>query len=397
MFNNIELAPVDPILGLNEAFVKDNNPEKINLGVGVYKNETGKTPILDCVKIAEKEILEEEKTKSYLPISGKPSYINNVKTLLIGENHEILKSNRIATVQSLGGTGALRICADFSKKFLSNPKVWISDPTWENHYNLFTAAGFEVCYYPYFERKSMWIDFDKTYDALSSNVQRGDIVLLHTCCHNPTGVDLNTEQWEALADLCAKVDFIPLFDFAYQGFGDGIVEDSMAIQVFSKKVKNFFIANSFSKNFGLYNERIGALSVVTDNQEEAGRVLSQLKICVRTNFSNPPVHGASIVDKILSDPKLFVMWENEVKEMRDRIKKYRKLFVDSLKGAGVDRDFEFITKQNGMFSYTGLTKGQVHMLREKYAIYFVDSGRINLAGINNQNIEKICGAFSNVL
>ena len=396
MFNNVTLAPVDPILGLNEAFAKDKNPEKINLGVGVYKNETGTTPILKCVKIAEKKLLSEEKTKSYLPISGKPEYITNVKNLLLGENSEIIRDSRIATVQSLGGTGALRICADFSKKFLSGSKIWISDPTWENHYNLFSNAGFEVCYYPYFEEKSMWVNFDKIYDTFSK-VKRGDIVLFHTCCHNPTGVDLNSDQWELLADLSSKIGFIPLFDFAYQGFGDGIVEDSAAIQIFSKKVKNFFIANSFSKNFGLYNERIGTLSVIADNKQNANNILSQLKICIRTNFSNPPMHGASIVDKILSNSGLTTMWQNEVQEMRDRIKKYRKLFVESLKKTGLNRDFEFITKQRGMFSYTGLKKEEVHKLRNEHSIYFVDSGRINLAGINEQNIEKISSAFKEVL
>ena len=396
MFSKIALAPKDPILGLNEAFAKDTNPEKINLGVGVYKNETGKTPILNCVKIAEKEILEEEETKSYLPISGKQSYIENVKNLLLGKNHEILVNKRIATVQSLGGTGALRTSADFIKGFFPESKIWISNPTWENHYNIFNTAGFEVCYYPYFEKESMWLNFEKTYDAISK-VQRGDIVLFHACCHNPTGVDFNAEQWEKLADLALKIGFIPLFDFAYQGFGNGVVKDAEAINIFSKKVQNFYIANSFSKNFGLYNERIGSLSVITDNQKDAERVLSQLKICIRTNFSNPPVHGASIVDKILSDSSLRSMWNDEVDEMRDKIKYYREQFIISLKKEGVNRNFDFITRQKGMFSYTGIRKEQVHELREKYSIYFVDSGRINLAGINAENIDRICYAFNKVL
>ncbi|MCF7790620.1 MAG: aspartate/tyrosine/aromatic aminotransferase [Victivallales bacterium] len=396
MFETIEMAPADPILGLNEAFNLDKKANKVNLGVGVYKNEEGKTPILNSVKAAERINLEEEKTKSYLPIDGKPSYKKVVQKLVFGANSEIVNSGRAATIQAPGGTGGIKLAADFIKKFYPGTKVWISDPTWANHKKVFNSAGLETRTYPYYNPKTNGLDFDGMYKTLSE-IPGNDLVLFHACCHNPTGVDISPEQWKKLASLSLKKSFIPFFDFAYQGFGNGLKEDAVGIRTFAEKVKSFLVSNSFSKNFGLYNERIGALSIVTPKQKEAAKVLSQLKICARTNYSNPPSHGSSIVTTILSTPDLRTVWEDEVKEMRDRINSYRNIFVENLKVQGCKKNFDFIKKQHGMFSYTGLTKDKVIELREKYSIYFVNSGRINLAGLNGNNIDYVCKAFTEVL
>ena len=396
MFEKIEMAPADPILGLNDAFKNETSPDKVNLGVGVYKDEEGKTPILNSVKAAERIILEEEKTKSYLPIDGTSEYKKVVQELVFGNESSLIKEQRISTVQSPGGTGALRIAADFIKKFYPTMKIWISDPTWVNHIKVFETAGLEVGTYPYYDPKTNALDFDGMYNQLSK-LGSNDIVLLHACCHNPTGIDVSPEQWKKLAGLASKKGFMPFFDFAYQGFGNGIEEDAKAIRIFSEKIDSFLVANSFSKNFGLYNERIGALSVVSPKAEISVKVLSQLKICVRTNYSNPPSHGATIVSTILGNPDLRNVWEGEVKEMRDRINSYRCMFVENLKVQGCKKDFNFIESQRGMFSYTGLAKENVLELREKFAIYFVNSGRINLAGLNGNNIDYVCKAFTKVL
>ena len=396
MFEKIEMAPADPILGLNDAFKNETSPDKVNLGVGVYKDEEGKTPILNSVKAAERIILEEEKTKSYLPIDGTSEYKKVVQELVFGNESSLIKEQRISTVQSPGGTGALRIAADFIKKFYPTMKIWISDPTWVNHIKVFETAGLEVGTYPYYDPKTNALDFDRMYNQLSK-LGSNDIVLLHACCHNPTGIDVSPEQWKKLAGLASKKGFMPFFDFAYQGFGNGIEEDAKAIRIFSEKIDSFLVANSFSKNFGLYNERIGALSVVSPKAEISVKVLSQLKICVRTNYSNPPSHGATIVSTILGNPDLRNVWEGEVKEMRDRINSYRCMFVENLKVQGCKKDFNFIESQRGMFSYTGLAKENVLELREKFAIYFVNSGRINLAGLNGNNIDYVCKAFTKVL
>jgi aspartate/tyrosine/aromatic aminotransferase len=396
MFEKIEMAPADPILGLTDAFKKDTNPQKVNLGVGVYKDEEGKTPILNSVKAAEKIILAEEKTKSYLPIDGSPQYRKLVQQLIFTENNNLIKTGKIATVQTPGGTGGLKVASDFIKKFYPNAKIWLSNPTWANHNKIFAAAGLETASYPYYDAETNQLNFDGMYKTLSS-LSENDIVLFHACCHNPTGTDISTSQWKKLATLTEKCKFVPFFDFAYQGFGDGIDEDAEGLRIFADKVDSFLVANSFSKNFGLYNERIGALSVICQNKEEADKVLSQLKICARTNYSNPPSHGAAIVSTILSSQDLKMVWTGEVKEMCNRINSFRKLLVENLKTHGCTRDFQFLNTQKGMFSYTGLSKEQVRELRSKYAIYFVDSGRINVAGLNNDNIDYVCKAFADIL
>ena len=396
MFKNITMAPADPILGLTDAFKKDTNSEKINLGVGVYKDEAGITPILKSVKQAEELILKEETTKSYLSIQGTPEYGKCVRELIFGKDSEVLASNRAVSVQSPGGTGALRIAADFIHKFLPKSKIWISNPTWANHNQVFNAAGLEICKYNYYDSSINGLNFDKMLESLST-VEAGDVVLLHACCHNPTGVDVTPEQWKQLADITVKQGFLPLFDFAYQGFGNGLDEDAFGIRYFAEKVKNFFVANSFSKNFGLYNERVGSLTLVAENADEASKAFSQMKICVRANFSNPPAHGAAIVTKILSTPELHKLWISEVTEMRERINGYRGKFVAALKAKGVKQNFDFIKEQRGMFSYTGLAVEEVLELRNDYSIYFVNSGRISLAGINGKNIDRLCQSFAEVL
>ena len=396
MFENITMAPADPILGLTEAFKKDKNPDKVNLGVGVYKDEAGITPILESVKQAEELIFGEEITKSYLGIPGSPEYGKCARELIFGKNSEVLVSERAVSVQSPGGTGALRVAADFVHKFSPKAKVWLSNPTWANHNQVFAAAGLETHKYAYYDNSINGLNFEKMIGSLSE-AKAGDVVLLHTCCHNPTGVDLKPEQWSKLADIVKQQKLLPLFDFAYQGFGDGLGEDAFAIRHFAEKIETFFVANSFSKNFGLYNERVGALTFVAEDMDKANVAFSQLKICVRANFSNPPAHGAAIVTKILTSPSLYEIWVKEVAEMRERIKKYREIFVSTLKAKGVKQDFDFIKEQRGMFSYTGLSVDQVLKLRSDYAIYFMDSGRINLAGFNEKNIDRVCQAFAEVL
>lgn len=396
MFKHVEKAPEDPILGLNEAFKKETSPNKINLGVGVYKNEDGDTPILECVKRAEKVLLEKEKTKSYLSIQGTDEYTNVVKDLIFGKESPVLAANRAATVQSPGGTGALRIAADFIRKFLPKSKIWLSDPTWENHRQIFNSAGIETSFYPYYNAKTKWLYFEGMTEALLK-IPSTDVVLFHACCHNPTGVDINKDQWETIAKIALKKGFLVLFDFAYQGLGNGLDEDAFAIRLFADKIKNFMVSNSFSKNFGLYNERVGALTVVAENSDETERVLSQLKLCIRVNYSNPPGHGSSIVTTIVSDPELNKLWLEELKEMRDRIQDYRHKLVNALKEKGAKQNFDFVMKQRGMFSYTGLTPEQVNTLREKYALYMVSTGRINLAGINAKNINELAQAITEVI
>jgi aspartate/tyrosine/aromatic aminotransferase len=396
MFKNIEMAPADPILGLTDAFKKDTSSGKINLGVGVYKDDTGITPILESVKKAEKIIYAEEKTKSYLGIAGTEEFGKLVRELIFTKESKVIKENRAVTVQSPGGTGALRIAADFIHKFLPNAKIWLSNPTWANHNKVFNAAGIETSSYTYYNTETKGLNFDGMIEDLSK-IPAGDVVLIHACCHNPTGVDIASEQWAKVAEISKQQGFLVLFDFAYQGFGHGIDEDAVGIRLFASKIRNFMVANSFSKNFGLYNERIGSLTVVTDTDTEAKNVFSQLKICVRGNFSNPPAHGSSIVTKILSDPYLYELWKNEVTAMRNRINSNRTILVDTLKAKGIKQDFNFINKQRGMFSYTGLTKEQVLELRNKFSVYMVNSGRISLAGLSSKNIDAFCEAVAEVL
>ena len=395
-FDKIEAAPADPILGLTEEFRNDTKPNKINLGVGVYKNDAGETPVLKTVKKAEKIILDTEKTKSYLSIPGTPEYGRLVQGLVFGEGDEIVVSKRACTAQAPGGTGALRVGADFLIQQKIANKIWISNPTWVNHFKVFGATGFETAQYNYYNPTTHGLDFEGMKQSLRQ-AKAGDVVLLHGCCHNPTGIDPKPAQWEELAKLTAELNLLPFFDFAYQGFGNGVNEDAVGIRTFAKYHKEFLVASSFSKNFGLYNERIGAITVVNADAEQCAKSFSQLKIAIRANYSNPPAHGAKIVETILSNPELRAEWENEVKEMRERIKTMRNLLVTKLKELGVNQDFSFINEQNGMFSFSGLNKEQVNKLKTQFGVYIVGSGRISVAGITTHNIDALCTAIAGVL
>lgn len=396
MFETLEMAPADPILGLTAAFKQDTNPNRINLGVGVYKDGDGNTPVFDSVQRAEARILDRQTTKDYLLISGAPEYAAAVQALLFGPEHEIVAGHRAATVHAPGGTGGLRVAGDFVHKLYPRARVWLSDPTWANHPNIYAHAGVDVETYPYFEKETNDLDFDAMRDALKT-VPEGDVVLLHGCCHNPTGIDPTPEQWEEIADVAGARGWIPLVDFAYHGLGDGLERDRRGLMAFCRSGAELMVSSSFSKNFGLYNERVGALTVVASTQEAANALMSQVMICIRANYSNPPAHGAAIVTEVLNDSGLRLQWEDEVAGMRNRINRMRALFVDTLERKGVRRDFSFIARQRGMFSFSGLTGRQVDALREECAIYMVGSGRINVAGITEANIDYLCESIAAVL
>lgn len=396
IFSQVLLAPADPILGLTDTFKADPRQDKVNLGVGIYKDEAGQTPVLASVKKAEAILLEQEKTKNYLGIEGVQAYNRVVQTLLFGEGSALISSGRAATAQAPGGTGALRIAAEFLLRNTDSHTIWVSNPTWANHQNIFETAGLTVKEYGYYKVEAHDIDFDTMMTDLS-HANAGDVVLLHGCCHNPTGIDLTLAQWELVAQLCADKKLVPLFDFAYQGFGAGIEEDAAGLRLVASKVSELLVANSFSKNFGLYNERIGAVTVVAEDADAAVRAFSQVKRTIRANYSNPPAHGALIVSTILNDAALKAMWVQEVKEMRERIAEMRTLFVDSLKAEGVTQDFSFISRQNGMFSFSGLNKAQVARLKDEFGVYIVGSGRISVAGMTKTNMPVICKAIAQVL
>ncbi|WP_314867804.1 amino acid aminotransferase [Aggregatibacter kilianii] len=396
MFEKITAAPADPILGLGEAFKSETRSNKINLGIGVYKDAKGNTPIVKAVKEAERRLLEQENTKNYLPIDGVADFNARTKELLFGANSDIVKNNRARTVQSLGGTGALRIAAEFVKRQTNSQNVWISTPTWPNHNAIFKAVGINIREYRYYDAERKALDWDNLIADLSQAAE-GDVVLLHGCCHNPTGIDPTPEQWDKLAEMSAQKGWLPLFDFAYQGFAHGLEEDAYGLRAFAKKHKELLVASSFSKNFGLYNERVGAFTVVAENSDIAATALTQVKVIIRTLYSNPSSHGASTVALVLNDAKLRQEWENELAEMRDRIKKMRHRFVELLKEYGAQQDFGFIINQNGMFSFSGLTAEQVDRLKEEFAIYAVRSGRINVAGITEDNIRYLCESIVKVL
>ncbi|MDT3280444.1 amino acid aminotransferase [Shewanella scandinavica] len=396
IFSQVLLAPADPILGLTDTFKADPRQDKVNLGVGIYKDEAGQTPVLTSVKKAEAILLEQEKTKNYLGIEGVQAYNHVVQTLLFGEGSALITSGRAATAQAPGGTGALRIAAEFLLRNTDSHTIWVSNPTWANHQNIFETAGLAVKEYGYYKAEAHDIDFDTMMTDLS-HANAGDVVLLHGCCHNPTGIDLTLAQWERVAQLCADKKLVPLFDFAYQGFGAGIEEDAAGLRLVASKVPELLVANSFSKNFGLYNERIGAVTVVAEDADAAVRAFSQVKRTIRANYSNPPAHGALIVSTILNDAGLKAMWVQEVKEMRERIAEMRTLFVDSLKAEGVTQDFSFISRQNGMFSFSGLNKAQVARLKDEFGVYIVGSGRISVAGMTKTNMPVICKAIAQVL
>ena len=375
LFTAVEMAPRDPILGMNEQFNADPSPHKVNLGVGVYFNDEGKLPVLRCVAAAEKLLLETPKAKGYLPIDGIAAYDKAVQGLVFGADHSAVTGGRIATVQGLGGTGGLKVGADFLKKLNPGVKVLISDPSWENHRALFTQAGFEVQAYPYYDAATRGIRFDAMLAALRGAAP-GTVVVLHACCHNPTGCDLSTAQWQQVAAACKAGSLVPFLDMAYQGFGKGIAEDGAAVRLFMTQDMPFFVSTSFSKSFSLYGERVGALSVVCQNVEEGSRVLSQLKIVIRANYSNPPTFGAHVVATVLTTPALRAMWEEELASMRERIHATRVQLVQRLRAAGVAGNLDYITQQMGMFSYSGLSQAQMQRLRSEFGVYGVDSGRI---------------------
>jgi aspartate/tyrosine/aromatic aminotransferase len=396
MFENVQIAPPDPILGLTELFKADPNPDKINLSVGVYQDSTGKTPVLKTVKKAEKLILEQESSKGYLPMTGEPAYCAQVQELLFGAGHEIISGKRAATAQCPGGTGALRVAGDYINTVHHGAKIWLSNPTWANHNTIFDAAGLTCEKYDYRDPATNGLDFDALCASIK-NIPRGDVILLHGCCHNPTGIDPTPEQWAIIGDLLAEQGVLPLVDFAYQGLADGVEEDRAGLLELTKKVKQMLICSSFSKNFGLYRERTGALTVVADSTEQATTVMSQVKLRIRYNYSNPPSHGGQIVATVLGDKQLRTEWNEEVADIRNRINEMRHLFVKTLKEKGVEQDFSSIIEQRGMFSFSGLTKEQVDQLRDQYSIYIVGSGRINVAGMTPDNMDRLCEAIKSVL
>ncbi len=396
LFAHVELAPKDPILGVTEAFVADKNPNKVNLGVGVYNDDNGKLPLLACVKLAEEEMAKTLTPRGYLPIDGLAAYDSAVRNLVFGADSEIVKSNRAVTVQGLGGTGGLKIGADFLKRINPDAQVWISDPSWENHRALFEGAGFTVKTYPYYDAAKKDVDFAAMLNALNG-APAGTVIVLHVCCHNPTGYDITPSQWAQVVTMVRARDLIPFLDFAYQGFAEGIDADGAAVHLFSATPGPLLVSSSFSKSFSLYGERVGALSAVGKDAEEAARLLSQLKRIVRTNYSNPPTHGGKIVVAVLGNPALRKMWEDELGEMRERIKKMRVKLVESIEARVPGSDFKFIARQRGMFSYSGLTRAQVGRLRDEYSIYAIDTGRICVAALNSKNIDYVADAIASVI
>jgi len=396
LFTAVEMAPRDPILGLNEQFNADPNPAKVNLGVGVYFDDNGKLPLLACVRAAEHAMMEAPTARGYLPIDGIAAYDAAVKGLVFGADSEPVKSGRVATVQAIGGTGGLKVGADFLKHLNPNAKVLISDPSWENHRALFTNAGFLVETYPYYDAAKRGVNFEGMLATLNA-AAAGTIVVLHACCHNPTGYDITAAQWDQVVAAVKARRLTAFLDMAYQGFGHGIREDGAAIGKFVAAGLSFFVSTSFSKSFSLYGERVGALSVLCENKEEAERVLSQLKIVIRTNYSNPPIHGGAVVAAVLGNPELRALWEKELGEMRVRIKQMRTLLVEKLKAAGVKQDMSFITSQIGMFSYSGLTKDQMVRLRNEFGVYGTDTGRMCVAALNSKNIDYVCASIAKVI
>ncbi len=395
-FSDVPLAPPDPILGLTEAFLADKNPNKVNLGVGVYQDATGKVPVLRVVREAERLWYEKEDSKSYLPIDGLPAYREQVQRLLFGSDAEVVTAGRVVTAQAPGGTGGLKLGADFLKRFLPSAELWLSRPSWENHRALFETAGFTVREYPYYDPATHGLDFEGMRNALAE-MPRGAVVLLHASCHNPTGVDLDPEQWREVARLVKERELVPFVDFAYQGFAVSVDEDAVGLRTLVGAGIPCVVSSSFSKSFSLYRERVGAVSIVTASAEESKRVTSQLKRVIRTNYSNPSSHGAQVVALILSDARLRADWEAELAEMRERIRHMRTRFVELLGKKGVARDFSFIERQRGMFSYSGIDTERVRKLRSEFGLYIVDSGRVCVAALNDKNIEYVTDCIAKVV
>lgn len=393
MFETIQPSPPDPILGLTEAFLKDPNPNKVNLGVGVYKDESGQTGVFRCVKEAERMLLENETTKGYLGIGGTSEYAEAVQRLLFQGKYDDLKG-RLATIQALGGTGALRVAGEFIKEELQSPKVWFSNPTWVNHGKVFAASGLQTEDYPYYSIQSKSLEFDKMLEALAA-IPKGDVVLLHGCCHNPTGADLDLDQWQQVFQLTQKNGLLPFIDLAYQGFANGLAEDVQPLQLLAEHHSEFIVASSFSKNIGLYRERIGALTIVSQDTDSTSNCLGAMKRIIRANYSNPPSHGQAVVTASLTDERLRGMWIEEVDAIRNRIRQMRDTFTSLMADKG--HDFSHIQRQQGMVSLLGISKDQVEELKKRSSIYLVGSSRINMAGLTSNNIEPVVDAICGVL
>ncbi len=392
----IEMAPADPILGVTEAYNADMNPRKVNLGVGVYYDDEGKVPVLECVRRVERKLAESPLPRNYLPIDGSQAYHRAVQELVFGAGSDVLRDRRVVTAQTLGGTGGLKVGADLLRRISPSAQVWISDPSWENHQALFEYAGFKVQAYPYYDASTHSVNFDAMMGALRK-LPAGAIVVLHVCCHNPTGVDLSLEQWEHVIEAVNQRGLVPFLDLAYQGFADDVDADAAPLRRFAAACPVVFASTSFSKSLSLYGERVGALSVVTENADVAARTLSQLKRVIRTNYSNPPTHGGQAVTMVLTTPELRALWDQELGQMRDRIKTMRRQLVDKIRETRSDFDFSFVTRQRGLFSYSGLTRDQVRRLREEYSLYAVDSGRICVPALNSRNIDYVATAVAKVL
>lgn len=395
-FSHLEPYPGDPILGLNDEFQKDPRVDKVNLSIGIYFDDAGRIPVLNCVKNAEAQMLAESGPKPYLPIEGSAAARKAVQQLLFGEGHEAVASGRIATLQTVGSSGGLRVGADFLKRWLPGSALWVSDPTWDNHRAMFEGAGITVNPYPYYDAKTGGLAFDPMLATLRTLPARS-LVLLHACCHNPTGVDLTPAQWQALVPVLRERELLPYLDLAYQGYGDGIAEDAYAVRLLAGEGLSFFVANSFSKSMSVYGERAGALSVVCATAAEAELVLGQMKATVRRNYSSPPIHAAGIISRVLADPALRSGWEAEVAGMRERIAGMRRSLHGLLTAEKPGRDFDYFLRQRGMFSYTGLSALQADRLREEFGVYIVRSGRLCVAGLNNGNVERTAMAMAAVI
>jgi aromatic-amino-acid transaminase len=396
LLSTVEMAPRDPILGITESFNADTNPHKVNLGVGVYCDDNGKVPVLECVRRAEQKLAESPLPKNYLPIDGMPAYDRVVQQLVFGAESEAVRQGRIVTAQTLGGTGGLKVGADLLRRIDPGAEVWISDPSWENHRALFEYAGFKVNAYPYYDAVTHGVNFDGMIGTLQK-LPTGAIVVLHACCHNPTGVDLSPAQWERVIEIVKLRGLVPLLDIAYQGFAEGLDADAAAVRRFTAACPVVFVSSSFSKSLSLYGERVGALSIVTGNADEAARALSQVKRVIRTNYSSPPTHGGQAAAMVLATPELRALWESELGQMRDRIKVMRRELVAKVRAIRADFDFSFVVQQRGMFSYSGLSKEQVQRLRKEFSVYAIESGRICVASLNSKNIDYAARAIAGVL
>lgn len=397
MFKHLKAVSGDPLLALIVAHMKDTNPNKIDLGVGVYKDDNGHTPILNSVKKAEAILLEKENSKSYLGIYGASEFETTIQNLILGENNPIQQAGRIRSSQTPGGTGALKVAADFISANLKGARLWVSDPTWGNHKSIFNSAGIESCDYPYYDPATNGLRFDDMMATLRAEAKAGDVLLVHACCHNPTGIDLQAEHWQVITDFVNERGLLPLVDAAYQGFGDGLDEDLAGLRYMASKVPSMLIANSFSKNFGIYRDRCGGLSIMAETAEEANTAFSIVGQAIRANYSMPPAHGAAVVHTIMTNPELKAEWQQEVAEMRNRINGLREKLVTKLKACGVSKDFSFIKDQRGMFSYSGLTLEQVRTLRSEYSIYIADTGRMSIAGVSDNNIDYLCESIKKVV